>query len=68
MATLKAGDAFPDGVVFSYIEPTPETKDVVACGIPQTYKASEGERGRHLQLLFVIRLLLAMHHLVDLHY
>lgn len=42
MPALKAGDAFPQGVTFSYIAPTPETSEVTACGIPTKYDASKG--------------------------
>jgi len=43
MSALKAGDAFPDGVVFSHVPPTPETADVVACGLPTKYDASKSK-------------------------
>src|SRR5277367_2312788 len=42
MSTLKVGDSFPEGVVFSYIPYTPETSDITACGIPINYDASKG--------------------------
>jgi alkyl hydroperoxide reductase 1 len=43
MAPLKAGDAFPEGVTFTYIPPSPETDSFQACGIPIKYNASKGE-------------------------
>ncbi|PKS09426.1 hypothetical protein jhhlp_004041 [Lomentospora prolificans] len=41
MPELKAGDAFPQGVSFSYIPYTPEIQDVKVCGLPQNYDASK---------------------------
>ncbi|RMZ83740.1 hypothetical protein DV738_g910, partial [Chaetothyriales sp. CBS 135597] len=41
MAPLKAGDAFPSDVVFSYIPYTEESASITACGIPQQYPASK---------------------------
>ncbi|KAA6413895.1 MAG: allergen Asp F3 [Lasallia pustulata] len=41
MTELKAGDSFPDGVVFSYVPYTEEKGDITACGIPQNYNASK---------------------------
>lgn len=43
MPELKSGDAFPEGVKFSYIPYTPEIEDVKVCGLPQNYDASQGE-------------------------
>lgn len=43
MSALKAGDAFPDGVSFTYIPYTPEKKDLGSCGIPVKYDASAGK-------------------------
>ncbi|KAH8159403.1 hypothetical protein CIB48_g8846 [Xylaria polymorpha] len=40
MSALKAGDAFPADVGFLYVKPTPETSDVLACGIPTKFDAS----------------------------
>jgi alkyl hydroperoxide reductase 1 len=42
MASLKAGDSFPEGVVFSYIPYTEEKGDITSCGIPVNYDASKG--------------------------
>jgi alkyl hydroperoxide reductase 1 len=42
MSTLKVGDSFPEGVVFSYVPYTPETSDITACGICINYDASKG--------------------------
>lgn len=44
MSALKAGDAFPQGVTFSYIAPSPETAEITACGMPVKYDASKGMR------------------------
>ncbi|KAK6070999.1 peroxisomal matrix protein [Seiridium cupressi] len=41
MAPLKAGDAFPEGVTFTYIPPAPETSEFSACGMPIKYNASK---------------------------
>ncbi|KAI0455744.1 putative peroxiredoxin-5 [Xylaria acuta] len=40
MSALKAGDAFPADVSFLYVKPTPETSDVLACGMPTKFDAS----------------------------
>ncbi|KAK4236785.1 Redoxin [Achaetomium macrosporum] len=40
MATLKPGDSFPSGVVFTYIPPT-GTLDLLVCGLPTKYDASK---------------------------
>lgn len=42
MSELKVGDSFPEGVVFTYVPPAPETKEVTQCGIPVKYDASKG--------------------------
>ena len=42
MPELKAGDAFPQGVTFSYIPYAPELESFNACGVPQNYDASAG--------------------------
>lgn len=42
MASLKVGDSFPEGVVFSYVPYTEEKGDITACGIPINYDASKG--------------------------
>jgi len=41
MAGLQPGDSFPEGVVFDWIKPSPEKQDVLACGLPTKYNASE---------------------------
>ncbi|MCJ1250772.1 hypothetical protein MMC30_008000 [Trapelia coarctata] len=41
MASFKAGDSFPEGVVFSYVPYTPEKEEITACGIPINYDASK---------------------------
>ncbi|KAI1162906.1 putative peroxisomal membrane protein [Nemania serpens] len=40
MSALKVGDVFPADVSFLYVKPTPETSDVLACGIPTKFDAS----------------------------
>ena len=42
MSAPKAGDSFPEGVTFTYVPPTGKA-DVLACGVPVKYKASDGE-------------------------
>lgn len=42
MPELKAGDAFPEGVAFTYIAATPENSEITSCGIPIKYDASQG--------------------------
>ena len=41
MASLKAGDAFPSGVTFTYVPPTGDA-DLTVCGLPTKYDASKG--------------------------
>ncbi|KAF7511316.1 hypothetical protein GJ744_004881 [Endocarpon pusillum] len=41
MTALKAGDSFPEGVVFSYVPYTEESAGITSCGIPQNYNASK---------------------------
>lgn len=38
--TLNAGDAFPEGVTFTYVAPSGEL-DITACGLPIKYDASK---------------------------
>jgi hypothetical protein len=42
MSELKVGDNFPEGVFFSYIQPTPEIAEFSTCGAPTNYNASQG--------------------------
>ena len=42
VTTLKAGDAFPEDVVFMHVPVTPQTTDTVSCGFPKRYDASLG--------------------------
>lgn len=42
MAPLKHGDAFPEGVTFTYIPPTGDL-DLKVCGQPIKYDASTGK-------------------------
>ncbi|KAJ5249193.1 Peroxiredoxin Pen c 3 [Penicillium chermesinum] len=39
--SLKAGDSFPDNVVFSYIPWSEESSEITSCGIPVNYFASK---------------------------
>jgi len=41
MSEIKAGDSFPEGVVFSYVPYTPDKDDITSCGIPVNYNASK---------------------------
>lgn len=50
MSALKAGDAFPEGVAFSYIPPSPETTEFSQCGIPIKYDASKGKLLLHARV------------------
>lgn len=43
MPELKAGDSFPEGVSFTYVPPSPEKADIIACGVGVKYDASKGE-------------------------
>ncbi len=54
MSALKAGDAFPEGVSFLYVKPTPETSDVLACGIPTKFDASAGTSRQIIHLMSCI--------------
>ncbi|KAI0509231.1 putative peroxiredoxin-5 [Xylaria bambusicola] len=53
MSALKAGDAFPEGVSFLYVKPTPETSDVLACGIPTKFDASAEFKDKKVVLVSV---------------
>ncbi|KAK6820672.1 Thioredoxin-like fold protein [Apiospora arundinis] len=53
MPAIKSGDAFPQGVTFSYIAPTPETSEVTACGIPTKYDASKEFQNKKVVLVSV---------------
>ncbi|CAJ2504531.1 Uu.00g119250.m01.CDS01 [Anthostomella pinea] len=53
MPAFKAGDAFPADVSFGYIAPTPETSDVLACGMPSKYDASKDFADKKVVLVAV---------------
>ncbi|KAI3321527.1 Redoxin [Xylariaceae sp. AK1471] len=53
MSELKAGDSFPEGVSFLYVKPTPETSDVLACGIPTKFDASAEFKDKKVVLVSV---------------
>lgn len=46
MSALKAGDSFPEDVVFGWVPPTPENKDITACGVPTKFPASSRKNPR----------------------
>ncbi|OAA66912.1 Thioredoxin-like fold protein [Niveomyces insectorum RCEF 264] len=52
MSGLKAGDAFPEGVTFTYVPPTGKL-DITACGLPVTYNASEEFKTKKVVLVAV---------------
>ncbi|KAL8794833.1 MAG: hypothetical protein Q9195_002661 [Heterodermia aff. obscurata] len=41
MSGIKPGDAFPEGITFSYVPYTPESDSITSCGIPTNYDASK---------------------------
>ncbi|GAB1727855.1 hypothetical protein KC343_g843 [Hortaea werneckii] len=51
MPPLKAGDKFPDGVVFSYAPI--ENDDAKACSMPAPFKASEEFKGKKVVIVSV---------------
>jgi alkyl hydroperoxide reductase 1 len=51
--TLKAGDDFPEGVVFMHAPATPETSAVTACGMPTPYDASKEFKSKKVVLFAV---------------
>ncbi|KAI1261648.1 putative peroxisomal membrane protein [Xylariaceae sp. FL1019] len=53
MGALTAGDSFPEGVNFLYVKPTPETSDVLACGMPAPYNASEAVKDKKVVIVSV---------------
>ncbi|KAI9852472.1 MAG: Peroxiredoxin Asp f3 [Vezdaea acicularis] len=53
MTGLKAGDKFPDGVVFSYIPWAPESAEITSCGVPINYDASKEFAGKKVVLFAV---------------
>lgn len=53
MSELKVGDSFPEGVVFTYVPPAPETKEVTQCGIPVKYDASKEFKNKKIVLVAV---------------
>ncbi|KAK3336672.1 Redoxin [Cercophora scortea] len=52
MSGLKAGDAFPEGVSFTYIAPTGEL-DLTACGLGVQYDASKEFKNKKVVLVAV---------------
>ncbi|KAJ6779935.1 hypothetical protein PWT90_05356 [Aphanocladium album] len=53
MSALKAGDSFPDDVVFGWVPPTPENKDITACGVPTKFPASSQFKNKKVILVSV---------------
>jgi alkyl hydroperoxide reductase 1 len=53
MAGLKAGDDFPEGIIFTHIPYTPENAEVTACGNPARYDASKEFKNKKV-ILFAV--------------
>ncbi|RGP60546.1 oxidoreductase [Fusarium longipes] len=53
MSELKVGDNFPEGVFFSYIQPTPEIAEFSTCGAPTNYNASQEFKNKKVVLVSV---------------
>ncbi|KAI0393033.1 Redoxin [Xylariaceae sp. FL0594] len=53
MSALTAGASFPEGVSFTYVKPTPETSDVLACGVPVKFDASAEFKDKKVVLVSV---------------
>ncbi|KAI0125083.1 peroxiredoxin [Xylariales sp. AK1849] len=53
MSALKAGDAFPEAVSFTYVAPTPDKTEITACGLPQKYDASKEFQDKKVVLVSV---------------
>lgn len=47
------GKPFPEGVTFTYVEPTPEKSEVTACGIPIKYDASKEFKDKKVVIVAV---------------
>ncbi|KAK0655806.1 Redoxin [Cercophora newfieldiana] len=52
MSGLSAGDAFPEGVSFTYVAPTGEL-DITACGLPIQYDVSKEASTKRLAIVAV---------------
>lgn len=50
MSALKVGDSFPEDVVFGWVPPTPDNKDIQSCGVPTKYPASSRKNTLRLEL------------------
>jgi len=53
MTSLKAGDAFPEDITFSYVPYTEDKSGVTACGIPVKYNASKEVKNKKVVLVAV---------------
>ncbi|KAI0019073.1 peroxiredoxin [Xylariomycetidae sp. FL0641] len=53
MSALKPGDAFPEGVTFTYVPPAPETAEVTSCGMPTKFDASKEFKNKKVVLVSV---------------
>lgn len=53
MSGIKVGDDFPQGVFFSYIQPSPEIAEFSTCGAPTNYNASEEFKNKKVVLVSV---------------
>ncbi|ATY60500.1 peroxiredoxin-5, putative [Cordyceps militaris CM01] len=53
MSALKAGDSFPEDVVFGWVRPSPENADINACGVPTKFPASSQFKNKKVVLVSV---------------
>lgn len=53
MPELKAGDSFPEGVSFTYVPPSPEKADIIACGVGVKYDASKEAKDKKIVIVAV---------------
>ncbi|KAI2634895.1 Redoxin [Hypomontagnella submonticulosa] len=53
MSALKVGDAFPEGVTFTYVPYNPEQSAVTSCGVPVKYDASKEFKDKKVVLVSV---------------
>ncbi|OAA75449.1 Thioredoxin-like fold protein [Akanthomyces lecanii RCEF 1005] len=51
MSALKVGDSFPEDVVFGWVPPTPDNKDIQSCGVPTKYPASSQFKNKKVVLV-----------------
>ncbi|KKA27784.1 hypothetical protein TD95_004965 [Thielaviopsis punctulata] len=53
MSELKVGQDFPEGVVFGWIPPAPESADVRTCGIPTKYDLSKDAKDKKIVVVAI---------------